>query len=71
VIYPTEVNEDFILKNARNSILEIYSLSGKMIGCEKIYSDNQKVSLGTVPQGIYVVKISTDETSRYMKIIKL
>lgn len=71
VIYPTEVNEDFMLKNARNSILEIYSLSGKMIGCEKIYSDNQKVSLGTVPQGIYVVKISTDETSRYMKIIKL
>lgn len=71
-IYPTEVNNEFVVKNAENSVLEIYSLNGKIMIQQKVNDNEQRISLeGIVQKGIYVVKVYSDEMTRFVKIIKL
>ena len=71
-IFPTEVCDGFYVKNAENSILEIYSLSGKKCLQQTVNTSNQKVNVGaTIPAGVYLVKIHLPHTTRILKIVKL
>jgi len=71
-VYPTEVYNEFVVKNAENTVLEVYSLNGKMLIQQKVSDNQQQISLqGIVQKGIYVVKIYSDEMTRFVKIIKL
>lgn len=71
-VYPTEVNNELVVKNAENTVLEVYSLNGKMLIQQKVSDNQQQISLqGIVQKGIYVVKIYSDEMTRFVKIIKL
>ena len=71
-VYPTEVGNEFVVKNAENSVLEIFSLNGKMLIQQVVNNNNQVIDLRNIAQkGVYVVKIYTPEITRFVKIIKL
>jgi hypothetical protein len=70
VVYPNPITEAFRIKGlvGINSIL-LTDLNGKNL-IQKQISNNETVSISTLPKGIYVLKISNKEGVEERKIVK-
>ena len=71
-VYPNPAIEYIILDNQNSSIVEatIHDLNGRIIGQFKIHSQNEKLNISNLKSGIYVMKISSFDTEKLVKIIK-
>jgi len=68
-IYPNPAkNEIFIKSELQIKKIEIYSLTGVLLLSESNF--NEKISLSTLPKGVYIVKIYTDNGIKNRKIVK-
>lgn len=66
-LYPTMVNNNFIVENASGSTLRMYNLAGKLLIECPIENARFVVQSGSLPKGIYLVNIGAER----FKIIKL
>ncbi|MBN1597333.1 MAG: CotH kinase family protein [Bacteroidales bacterium] len=55
-IYPNPCNDYFYINSTRADFAELYSVDGKLIRSESLYS-NQKVSVSGIVKGLYILKI--------------
>ncbi len=69
IIYPNIVKDKFFVKNAKNSKLLIFDLSGKILQQTNIISDNQQVTANELHNGTYLVKIINKKGSVTKKIV--
>ena len=68
---PNPASNSFVIKGLtgiRNQI-QIFDLSGKLIFEFKSVQDNQKIDLGAIPKGIYIVKVRSGKKSETKKLI--
>lgn len=69
-IWPQPANDILYLRseaNVQNVMVDIYSLSGKLIWSQKInHAAEMNINISTIPTGIYMLKM-TDEEQVYMK----
>ncbi|UKN02001.1 T9SS type A sorting domain-containing protein [Paracrocinitomix mangrovi] len=70
-IYPNPVKEEFAIQNIEESVnLELLDLSGKIIYSESNYLGDI-VNISTLAAGSYLVRVSKDDQSKSMKLIKM
>jgi len=68
-IYPNPTNDElFIISELPIRKVEIYSSTGAMLLFENNF--NEKISISTLPQGVYVVKIYTENGLIVSKVVK-
>ncbi|EDP96182.1 PQQ-dependent sugar dehydrogenase [Kordia algicida OT-1] len=74
-LYPNPTKDSFQISN-QNEVLQIkevviFSFSGKLISITNITTENQKISTNQLPQGIYIVQVtSNNDAISYHKLIK-
>ncbi|PLX07833.1 MAG: hypothetical protein C0596_08810 [Marinilabiliales bacterium] len=67
--YPNPANDIIEFSNFnKNSIVEIYSVNGKLVFSQKI---NCKLDISEIPAGMYFIKILGEEKPITKKLIKL
>lgn len=70
VIYPNPVFREFSLNTSEENVqISIFDLSGSQV-LSKQLSGNESVDVGTLSQGIYMVRITTEKGSVTKKFIK-
>jgi len=68
-IYPNPVKADiFIKSDLQIQKVEIYSLTGDLMITENNF--NEKISVATLPKGVYLLKVYTDKSMKVSKIVK-
>lgn len=68
-IYPNPVKDEILIKSKLYiKKVEIYSLSGSLLIIENHF--NEKISMSTLPKGIYLLKIYTEKGSVVNRIVK-
>ncbi len=73
-IYPNPTNSYIIFekpdRNSDDVLFQIYSISGKCVLTKQIqsYSLNQKIDISTLKEGIYIVKIISDNNTYCRKL---
>ena len=68
-LYPNPTSDYLNIKSDKNiKKVELFDMSGKLVLSSKL--ENQKISVGKFPKGIYVVKIYTDTEVLSSKFIK-
>jgi len=76
-IYPNPANQSFTIDlsaggEAETLILRLYDIYGKCVKQKKIHSIKEQTNISTLPYGLYLLKISSDNKTLYSnKIIKL
>lgn len=69
-IYPTLVNDVFKVTNIEDdAVIKLYSDNGKLYLSKKI-SENEEISIGNLPKGMYIAKVSTENETYQQKIVK-
>lgn len=70
-IYPSVVNDVLKIYNPyANTIVEVYSIDGKIITSQKLKSNLSTINLNTLNSGIYMVKVKNSQGVYQQKIIK-
>jgi Secretion system C-terminal sorting domain len=70
-LYPNPVTENLMISNDTNiSIVEIYSTTGQRILVEKPNNTATIIHTNILGNGLYFVKISTENVSQIVKIVK-
>ncbi|MFB9052751.1 T9SS type A sorting domain-containing protein [Formosa undariae] len=73
-VYPNPVSDTFMVNmpTAKFNQFRMYNINGQVIKDGQIANNTNKVeiSLNTLSQGIYILKLSGEQTSRTFKIIK-
>ena len=75
-IYPNPANQSFTIDlsaggEAETLILRLYDIYGKCVKQKKIHSIKEQTNISTLPYGLYLLKISSDNKTLYSnKLIK-
>jgi hypothetical protein len=73
IVYPNPI-EDILFVEGLNETdiqVQIYSLLGKPITVVSNYNDGKlKINLAELPKGIYILKLSTNNTNSTKRIVK-
>jgi hypothetical protein len=73
IVYPNPI-EDILFVEGLNETdiqVQIYSLLGKPITVVSNYNDGKlKIDLAELPKGIYILKLSTNNTNSTKRIVK-
>ncbi len=66
LIVPNPTPNSFFISGLKgnDNTIQIFDLSGKSIREFKAVRDNQKIELGAIPKGIYLIKINDSETKK-------
>jgi hypothetical protein len=67
-IYPNPVRNILYVENVRNSIIKLYDLSGRLVFETTASSDNEKVDVSNLKQGIYLLHVKTENATITKKI---
>jgi hypothetical protein len=67
-VYPNPVYDMLYIKNIINANWQIYDITGKLLKSGR--TNNSGIYVGSLPKGIYAVKLSTDETTKVQKFVK-
>jgi hypothetical protein len=69
-LYPNPATSSFKVKGIVSyATLSLYNMNAKLL-LTKTFTDNETISVSTLPKGIYVVKISTKEGVIEKKLVK-
>jgi len=69
-LYPNPATEAFRIKGLNGiSTLSLTDLSGRTL-IQKQVSDNEAVSVSTLPTGVYILKIKNNEGTTERKVVK-
>lgn len=52
-----------------NNSIQIFDLSGKLMWKFNSVKNNQKIELESIPKGIYFIKILSEDSTEYKKLI--
>jgi hypothetical protein len=52
------------------STVEVFNMVGQQVVTKKLNSTNGQIDMSQLPSGTYVIKVSTDEASKVIKVIK-
>jgi pectate lyase len=69
-IYPNPVTEILYIKNTSGGIIEVFDLNGSLLKQFDTQSGTASVDLRSMPQGIYMVKVKSSNSTIVKKIIK-
>ncbi|MGB6269112.1 MAG: endonuclease, partial [Olleya sp.] len=70
-IYPNPVNGNLLtIENSQNTRFEIYNILGKKILTGTITPNNNKVSVSSLSNGVYILKLNNNNGSVTKKLIK-
>ena len=68
-IYPNPAKDElFITSELLIKKVEVYSITGSLLLSDNNF--NEKISVSTLPQGVYMVKVYTNEGLAVRKIVK-
>lgn len=74
IIYPNPTSDFVVIENEKLKIkyVSIYDIYGKEVLSQKSQDKDQKytIDLSSLPQGIYIISISTDKQTIRQKVIK-
>lgn len=70
ILYPNPTNSKVNIKSeSKFDYVEIYNVLGQKISSNTI-SENQEIDLNDFPTGIYILKMSNEETTKSVKVVK-
>jgi hypothetical protein len=69
-VYPNPSKESVVLKNAENSLVEIYDFSGRMVMSEFIHQSEQMINIQHLPNGIYTLNRISDGKIQSQRLLK-
>jgi hypothetical protein len=70
IVYPNPVSDGFRLNTSEKNVrVSIYDLSGSLLLTKQI-SGNEYIDISTLPQGMYMVRATTEKGSVTKKIVK-
>jgi len=69
-IFPNPANNQLNISNNFNGIVSIIALDGKNVGQFEVNGNNNTINLGGISTGVYTVKLSSNGTSVYKRLIK-
>jgi hypothetical protein len=70
-LYPNPVNNDLLVHNIHhNSTLSIYDLQGRLMLKTKVSPGNQKIDVGALSGGVYMLKICNSTSESVVKFVK-
>jgi hypothetical protein len=52
------------------STVEVFNMVGQQVVTKKLNSTNGQIDMSQLPSGTYVIKVSTEEASKVIKVIK-
>ena len=70
-IYPNPASDVITLniREAENTVLNIYTINGNLVGSKKINAIEQQIYVGNLSTGIYLVEIKSEKWSEKQKLI--
>ncbi len=69
-LYPNPNNGDFILETGGKALVEIYNSIGELVLSENLVAGKNSLSLGNAANGIYLVKISSNDNVKLIRVVK-
>jgi hypothetical protein len=71
VFFPNPVSNELNISNIREeATISIYNLTGKLVFSRKSVSDNEKIDVRFLNNGIYLIRVNGKNTLRTYKMIK-
>jgi hypothetical protein len=71
VFFPNPVSNELYISNIREeATISIYDLTGKLVFSRKSVSDNEKIDVRFLNNGIYLIRVNGKNTLRTYKMIK-
>ena len=73
-VYPNPVKDRLNIsfpKGVSQAIITVFNILGKKVLEQEVTSGNSQVVLSSLPQGVYIAKVVSEETKNSFKIIKL
>lgn len=70
LIYPNPATNELNIANAERSAIEIYDALGRRVAKVKKASQNEKIDVSRMPQGVYIVRITLDGATESKTFIK-
>lgn len=70
LVFPNPANDYFVIKNAENMQVSIFSFTGKIVKNIAKYSKNKVVKIQDLQQGIYFIRISNEQFLFTIRFIK-
>ncbi len=68
-IYPNPGTGLFYVSNANGCIINVYNLNGSLVFSDTIYNNLTQLNLSAFNKGVYIIKIESGKSSRFVKII--
>ncbi len=69
-VYPNPASENIFVEGADDATIEIFSINGYPVFRQEECENKQAVSIGHLPQGIYIVKISGINANAALRFLK-
>jgi len=70
-VYPINMGSSLIVKDAENSVLEIFSISGKKLHTQTISSSREELSISQLNKGLYLYRVTDKDllisTGKFVK----
>ncbi len=73
VVYPNPATDAISIKHLSESIknVAVLSIDGKVVKVVENYSENERITLSGLPNGVYMLKVTAnDETISFVKFVK-
>ncbi len=67
-LYPNPAQKYITVTGAKNAVVNIYGITGKLVLNKNIDSDNKLIDISNLPCGVYVAKITKNNISTERKI---
>jgi hypothetical protein len=70
-IYPNPVSDELQIQNAdRNSTVEVFNISGKLVMVEKTVTANNTLNVSCLKSGLYILKATGNNKTQLIRFIK-
>ena len=71
-VYPNPTNSEFNveLNNGLNKTIEVMDLTGRVLSVQSSLDNKITVSISTLANGVYYVKVKSDNATEVLKIVK-
>lgn len=68
-IFPNPASDYIIIKGINNASVNIYSLTGKVLHTQSIYSDKNRISLSNFSKGIYILQLKNHAFNKTIRFV--
>ena len=68
-VYPNPASQRFFLENADGADVSVFNSSGEMLVNQKVNAEKQEINISHFTPGMYLVRISTNESTRVEKLL--